>query len=31
VLDTKGTADLLDDQVVDMKHGPAYRAGGIFF
>jgi hypothetical protein len=31
VLDTKGTADLLDDQVVDMKRGPAYRTGGIYF
>ena len=31
VVDTKGSADLLDDQVVDMKRGPAYRMGGIFF
>jgi len=31
VVDTKGTADLLDDQVVDMKRGPAYRTGGIYF
>jgi hypothetical protein len=31
VVDTKGSADLLDDQVVDMKRGPAYRTGGIFF
>lgn len=31
VVDTKGTTDLLDDQVVDMKRGPAYRTGGIFF
>jgi hypothetical protein len=31
VVDTKGSADLLDDQVVDMKRGPAYRAGGLYF
>jgi hypothetical protein len=31
VVDTKGSADLLDDQVVDMKRGPAYRTGGIYF
>lgn len=31
VIDTKGTPDLLDDQVVDMKKGPAYRTGGIYF
>lgn len=31
VVDAKGTADLLDDQVVDMKRGPAYRTGGIYF
>jgi hypothetical protein len=31
VVDTKGSADLLDDQVVDMKRGPAYRMGGIYF
>ena len=31
MMDTKGTADLLDDQVVDMKRGPAYRTGGIYF
>ena len=31
VVDAKGTTDLLDDQVVDMKRGPAYRTGGIFF
>jgi hypothetical protein len=30
-VDTKGTADPLDDQVTDMKRGPAYRAGGIYF
>jgi len=31
VVDAKGTPDLLDDQVVDMKRGPAYRTGGIYF
>ena len=31
VVDTKGSADLLDDQVVDMKRGPAYRTGGLYF
>lgn len=31
VIDTKGSPDLLDDQVVDMKRGPAYRTGGIYF
>ena len=31
VVDTKGSADLLDDQVIDMKRGPAYRTGGIYF
>jgi hypothetical protein len=31
VIDTKGTPDLLDDQVVDMKKGPAYRTGGLYF
>lgn len=31
VVDTKGSSDLLDDQVVDVKRGPAYRKGGIFF
>jgi hypothetical protein len=31
VVDAKGTTDLLDDQVVDMKRGPAYRTGGIYF
>ena len=31
VVDARGTADLLDDQVVDMKRGPAYRTGGIYF
>jgi len=30
-VDTKGSTDLLDDQVVDMKRGPAYRTGGIYF
>ncbi|MBA4421955.1 MAG: hypothetical protein C0390_02495 [Syntrophus sp. (in: bacteria)] len=31
VIDAKGTPDLLDDQVVDMKKGPAYRTGGLYF
>lgn len=31
VVDAKGTADLMDDQVTDMKRGPAYRTGGIYF
>jgi len=31
VVDTKGSANLQDHQVVDFKRGPAYRAAGIFF
>ncbi len=31
VVDTKNTPDLLDDQVTDVRRGPAYRTGGIFF
>jgi hypothetical protein len=31
MVDTKNTPDLLDDQVTDMRRGPAYRTGGIFF
>lgn len=31
VIDTKGSANLLDHQVVDMKRGPAYRIGGLYF
>jgi hypothetical protein len=31
VVDTKGSANLLDHQVVDMKRGPAYRIAGIYF
>jgi len=31
VVDTKGSSSLLDHQVVDVKRGPAYRKGGIFF
>lgn len=31
VVDTKGSSNLLDHQVVDMKRGPAFRAAGIFF
>lgn len=30
-VDTKGSSSLLDHQVVDVKRGPAYRKGGIFF
>jgi len=31
LVDTKGSPNLLDHQVVDMKRGPAYRIGGIYF
>ncbi len=31
VVDTKNTPDLLDDQVTDVRKGPAYRTGGIYF
>ncbi len=31
VVDTKGSTNLLDHQVVDVKRGPAYRTGGIYF
>jgi len=31
VVDTKGSTNLLDQQIVDMKRGPAYRTGGIYF
>lgn len=31
VLDTKGSANLLDHQVVDVKRSLAYRTGGIYF
>ena len=31
VVDTKGSSNLLDHQVMDMKRGPAYRVAGIFF
>lgn len=31
VVDSKNTPDLLDDQVVDVRKGPAYRVGGIYF
>jgi hypothetical protein len=31
VIDTKGSSNLLDHQVVDFKRGPAYRTGGIYF
>ena len=30
-VDTKGSTNLLDHQVVDMKRGPVYRTGGIYF
>jgi hypothetical protein len=30
-LDTKNTPDLLDDQITDVRKGPAYRTGGIYF
>ena len=31
VVDTKNTPDLLDDQITDVRKGPAYRTGGIYF
>ncbi len=31
LVDMKGSSNLLDHQVVDMKRGPAYRKGGIYF
>ncbi len=31
VVDTKGSSNLLDHQVVDFKRGPAYRTAGIYF
>ena len=31
VVDTKGSSNLLDHQVVDIKRGPVYRTGGIYF
>ncbi len=31
VVDTKGTPDLLDDQVMDIRRGAVYRTGGIYF
>ncbi|MCK7479997.1 MAG: hypothetical protein M0C28_23945 [Candidatus Moduliflexus flocculans] len=31
VVDTKNTPDLLDDQITDIRKGPAYRTGGIYF
>jgi len=30
-VDSKGTPGLLDDQVTDVRRGPAYRTGGIYF
>jgi hypothetical protein len=31
VIDTKGSPNLLDHQVTDIKRGPAYRTGGLYF
>jgi hypothetical protein len=31
VVDTKNSSNLIDHQVVDIKRGPAYRTGGIYF
>jgi hypothetical protein len=31
VVDTKGSSNLLDHQVVDIKRGPVYRTGGLYF
>ncbi len=31
VIDTKGSSNLLDHQVVDIKRGPAYRKSGLYF
>ena len=31
VVDTKGSPDLLKHEIVDMKRGPVYRTGGIYF
>ncbi len=31
VVDTKGSANLADHQVVDFKRGPTYRVAGIYF
>ena len=31
VIDTKGYEDLLDDEVIEIKRGPAYRKGGLYF
>ncbi len=31
VVDTKGSSNLRDHEVVDVKRGPAYRVAGIFF
>jgi hypothetical protein len=31
VIETKGSPNLLDHQVTDMKRGPAYRTGGLYF
>ncbi len=31
IIDTKGTSDLLDDEVIDFQKGNTYRTGGIYF
>ncbi|MBP1743010.1 MAG: hypothetical protein H6Q48_5303 [Deltaproteobacteria bacterium] len=31
VVDTRNSSNLTDHQVVDIKRGPAYRTGGIYF
>lgn len=31
VVDTKGSSNPLDHQVVDIKRGPVYRTGGLYF
>jgi hypothetical protein len=31
VIDTKGSPNLLDHQVTDIKRGPAYRKAGLYF
>lgn len=31
VIDTKNSPNLMDHRVVDIKRGPAYRTGGIYF
>ena len=31
VVDSKGSSDMLKHEITDMKRGPAYRTGGIYF